>query len=109
MSNENRDPLIVISAGFCDLFNAESAIRALAQAGFADSDLELIGILTGRIANLIGFCQSIGIPFEHALYYQACFEDGGALLTVRTRQRSRKQAALALLREHGGIFPPSIN
>jgi hypothetical protein len=107
MRNENLDPHVVISAAFCDLFMAEGAIRALTQAGFEEGDVELVGILGGRVPDLTGFCQSIGLPLHHALYYEACFEDGGALLTVRTR--TRKHAALAVLTEHGGIFPPSIN
>jgi hypothetical protein len=40
------------------------------------------------------------------LYYQTCFEDGGALLLVHTRKLWQQQTATALLRRHGGIFPP---
>jgi hypothetical protein len=107
VSKENRNSQTVISAAFFDVFTAERAIRALTQAGFEDSELEFVGILAGRVPNLTGFCQSIGVPLQHALYYQDCFEDGGALLTIRTRQRTNEDTAVAVLKEHGGILPPT--
>lgn len=109
MENNKSDLHIVISAAFWDLFTAGDALRALTQAGFEDSDLALVGVLDGRLSSLTEFCHSMGVPFEHARYYQACFEDGGALLMVRTRQRIKKQTALAVLRRFGALFPPYIN
>ena len=109
MSKETNDRQAIVSAAFCDLFMAGNAVEALTQAGFAESDLELVGVLDGHLPSLKGFCCNLGVPAEHASYYQACFEDGGALLVVRTHQRTDSQAALALLRLCGGIFPPTIN
>ena len=108
MNKETSGPHVV-SAAFCDLFRAGDALRALAQAGFAEGDLELVGVLEGQVPNLSAFCWNMGMPIEHASYYQACFEDGGALLVIRTRQRNDSQFALSVLRQYGGIFPPTIN
>jgi hypothetical protein len=88
---------------------AGDAVDALTHAGFAECDLELVGVLHGHLPNLSVFCWSVGMPSEHASYYQACFEDGGAVLVVRTRQRTDSQLASAVLRKYGGIFPPTIN
>ena len=109
LSKESSDRQAIVSAVFCDLFMAGNAVEALTQAGFAESDLELVGVLDGQFPSLKRFCCNMGMPAEHASYYQACFEDGGALLVVRTHQRTDSQAALALLRLCGGIFPPTIN
>jgi hypothetical protein len=109
LSKESNDRQAIVSAAFCDLFMAGNAIEALTQAGFAENDLELVGVLDGQFPTLKGFCCHMGMPAEHASYYEGCFEDGGALLVVRTHQRTDSQAALALLRLCGGIFPPTIN
>ena len=108
MNKETGGPHVV-SAAFCDLFKAGDALEALARAGFAESDLELVGVLDGQVPSLSAFCWNMGIPIEHASYYQACFEDGGALLVIRTRKRNDSQFALSVLRQYGGIFPPTIN
>jgi hypothetical protein len=100
------DSTRVVSAGFCDIFAAGQVIQVLTQAGFDDTDIEMIGVLAGRLPNLTGLCVDLGVPIEHALYYQTCFEDGGALLLVHTRKLWQQQTATALLRRHGGIFPP---
>lgn len=108
MNKESSGPHIV-SAAFCDLFRAGDALQALARAGFAEGDLELVGVLDGHASNLSAFCWNMGMPIEHASYYQACFEDGGALLVIRTRQRNDSQFAVSLLRHYGGILPPTLN
>ncbi|HEX6805589.1 MAG TPA: hypothetical protein VF133_18055 [Terriglobales bacterium] len=108
MSNQNRDSETVISAAFGDLFTAGSAIEALTQAGFGENDVELVGVLHGQLPNLSRLCNHMGMPAEHASYYQACFEDGGVLLVVRAYQRSRSHTALAVLRQCGGVLPPTI-
>ena len=105
----NKESPHVVSAAFGDLFRASDALQALARAGFAEGELELVGFLDGHVPNLSAFCRNMGMPIEHASYYQACFEDGGALLVIHTRQRNDHQFALSVLRQYGGIFPPTIN
>jgi len=99
----------IVSAGFCDLFRAGDALQALARAGFSEGDLALVGVLDGQVPNLSAFCWNIGMPLEHASYYQECFEDGGVLLVIRVRQRNDSQFAVSVLRQYGGIFPPTVN
>jgi hypothetical protein len=98
----------VVTAGFYEPFTAVNAIRALSQVGFNDDDIGMVGIFSGPITNLATFCQAIGVPREHALYYQSSFEEGGVLLIVRAREVVMKQTALAVLNEKGGILPPTI-
>jgi hypothetical protein len=105
--NRSRD--ILITAGFYEAFTAVSAIRALNQVGFADDDIGMVGLFAGPASNLSGFCQSLGVPHEHASYYQSSFEEGGILLIVRARERSMKETALAILNEQGGLLPPTIH
>src|SRR5215831_6972295 len=98
---------IVVTAWFCEPFAAASAIRALTQVGFNDADIELVGVLAGSIPNLPWLC-SMGVPPEQALYYQTCFEDGGLMLFLPTAQHIKRQVALAVLEQQGGILPPSL-
>jgi hypothetical protein len=107
----NRQPgnsEVVVSAAFYDLFTAVSAIKALNEMGFEDRDLDLIAFLAGCQPELSCFFDEAGVPREQASYYQSCFEDGGALVIVRTCQSRRKNAARAVLRERGGDFAPAI-
>jgi len=99
---------MVISAVFCEPFTAADAIKALNQVGFEDSDIDLVGLLAGSLPNLTWLCREVGVPLEQALYYQTCFEDGGVLLIVRAQQLARKKTALTVLKQQGGIFPPTI-
>jgi hypothetical protein len=96
----------VVTAGFYEPFTAVNAIRALNQVGFEDDDIGMVGMFAGTVTNLTRFCQAIGVPREHARYYQTSFEDGGVLLIVRARELGMKKTALAVLNENGGIFPP---
>ena len=66
MNNESSNPHIV-SAAFGDLFRAGDALQALARAGFAEGDLELVGVLDGPVPNLSAFCWNLGLPIERAL------------------------------------------
>lgn len=104
--NSGRDMLI--TAGFYEPFTVASAIRALNQVGFQDDDIGMVGLFAGPASQLTGFCQAIGVPHEHASYYQSSFEEGGILLIVRARELSMKKTALAILNEQGGILPPTI-
>lgn len=99
----------VISAVFCELFTATSAVNALNQVGFEDSDVELVGILAGGLPDLTGFLYETGVPPEHTSYYAACLEDGGALVIVHARQLARKKKALAVLKQQGGTFAPTAD
>jgi len=96
----------VVTAGFYEPFTAVNAIRALNQVGFEDDDIGMVGVFAGPVTDLTRFCQAIGVPREHARYYQTSFEDGGVLLIVRARELGMKKTALAVLNENGGIFPP---
>jgi hypothetical protein len=102
---QNSETLIV--AGFHEVFTAANAIRALNQVGFEDDDIGMVGVLAGPFADLTCFCRDIGVPAEHALYYENSFEDGGVLLLVRARESFMKKTALAVLNAKGGILPPT--
>jgi hypothetical protein len=99
---------ILITAGFYEPFTAANAIQALNQVGFDDGDIGMVGVLDGPVTDLTRICEAIGVPRAHALYYQTSFEDGGVLLIVRARELSMRRTALAVLNEHGGILPPTI-
>jgi len=106
-----KDPIhnseILISAGFYEIFTAANAVRALNQVGFEDKDIGMVGVLNGPASELSGFCRDLGLPIEHALYYQTSLEDGGVLLLVRARESFMKKTALAVLNAKGGILPPT--
>jgi hypothetical protein len=106
-NKQTNSPEVVISAAFYDLFTAASAIKALTEMGFDDRDLDLVAFLAGFQSELSWFFDEAGVPREHASYYQSCFEDGGALVMVRTCQWRRKNAAVAVLKERGGDFAPT--
>ena len=108
MIQENSTSEVLVTAGFYEPFTAANAIQALSRLGFEDGDIGVVGMLTGSVTNLIGFCQAIGVPLAHALYYENSFEDGGLLLIVRARESSMRKSALAVLNEQGGFLPPSI-
>jgi hypothetical protein len=105
-STHNSETLI--TAGFYEIFTAANAVRALNQVGFEDEDIGMVGVLAGPAIELTGFCQDLGLPLEHALYYQTSFEDGGVLLLVRARESFMKKTALAVLNAKGGILPPTL-
>ena len=93
----------VVTAWFCEPFAAASAIRALTQVGFNDAEIELVGVLAGSIPDFPWLC-SMGLPPEHALYYQSCFEEGGVLLLVLTALRMKRQIAVAILEQQGESY-----
>ena len=103
----NIDSEAVISAVFCELFTATNAVRALNQVGFEDSDVEVVGILAGRVPDLTGFLYETGVPLEHTPFYRACLDEGGVLVIVRAPQLARKNKALAVLTQEGGTFAPA--
>lgn len=106
-NGHDNDSDVVISAAFCELFTATNAIKALNQVGFEDNDVELFGVLAGHMPDLTHFLRQKGVPLEHALYYQACFEEGGLLVMVHARRSARQKTAVAVLKQLGGIFAPA--
>lgn len=109
MKNQSRNLEMLITAGFYEPFTAANAIEALNQLGFEDADIGMVGLLDAPDTDLTWFWQAIGVPLEHALYYQSSFEDGGLLLIVRARESMMKKTVLAVLYEHGGMIPPTIH
>lgn len=103
-----EDANIVVTAAFGELFTAANAVQALNQVGFEDRDISMVGMLAGSHLNLMGFCEHIGVPVAHAMYYEDSLEDGGVLLIVRASKLSMKRTALAVLNQQGGLIPPSI-
>jgi hypothetical protein len=100
---------VLITAGFYEPFTAVNAIRALSQVGFEDEDIKMVGLFAGPASSLTTICQNIGVPLEHALYFETSLEEGGVLLIVRARELVMKETALTVLNEQGGIVPPTIH
>jgi hypothetical protein len=97
---------MLVSAIFWDAFCAGSAVTALLQIGFADTDVDAVGVLTGRAPDVSGFLTSMGVPRMDAAYCNDCFRDGAVLLLVRV-QPWEQRIALEVLCRHGGMLPPS--
>jgi hypoxanthine-guanine phosphoribosyltransferase len=98
---------VLVSAGFYEVFTAANAIRELKQVGFEDDDIHMVGVLAGPVTGLARLCRDIGLPAQHALYYETSFDDGGVLLVVRARESFMKKTAQAVLNAKGGILPPT--
>jgi hypothetical protein len=96
----------LVTAIFWEAFSAGSAVAALLGIGFADSDIDAIGVLTGRPPDLSDFLTSIGVPRSDASYYNDCFQDGAVLLLIRT-QPWAQQIAVEIVRKHGGLLAPN--
>ena len=94
-----------VTSIFFELSSAAGAVRALNTNGFHDQDIELIGVLSGRAPDLGAVLLQMGIPAHYRDYYNACFEHGAVLLSVRTLPSDRRKVALKLLRQYGGSFP----
>jgi hypothetical protein len=95
-----------VTAIFWEPFSAGNAITALLGIGFADTDIDAIGVLEGQAPDLRGFLASLGLPPADATYYNDCFQDGAVLLVIRA-QPPDHQIALEVMRRHGGMAPPS--
>jgi hypothetical protein len=104
--NENLSSQQLITAIFWEAFNAASAATALSLTGFADSDIDAVGVLAGAAPDLSGFFASVGIPELDAVYYNECFQDGAVLLLIRARPWEQP-IAIDVIRRHGGLLPPS--
>jgi hypothetical protein len=108
MLNEGGNSEVVIGAVFYELFTAAKAVKALNQVGFEDSDVELVGVLAG-MPDLSWLSRDMGMPLEHAQYYESCCEDGAVLVMVRARRLTSTMTALAVLRQQGGVLAPTMN
>ena len=93
----------LISAVFWEPFSVASAIEALLQSGFCDSDIFAVGILAGRAPDLHEFLASAGLSSPEAAYYNDCFQDGAVLLMVYLRLPANEQLALDVIRRCGGL------
>lgn len=83
-----------------------SAIEALLNSGFADADIEAIGVLSGSAFDVTGFLDNVEVPRVDATYYNDCLQDGAVLLMIRTDHRERHTAVEVIWR-HGGMLVPS--
>ena len=108
VKDQIRDQEILITAGFYEPFTAVDTIQTLSRLGFEDGDIGVVGVIQGATNELVCFCRSLGIPLDHALYYQTSLEEGGVLLVVRTRELVMKKTALAVLNRQGGLLPPAV-
>ncbi|MGA8149992.1 MAG: hypothetical protein WB952_03520 [Terriglobales bacterium] len=101
---EETSPALVTGV-FCEIFSAADAVRALNDSGFEDRDIDLIGVLSGRAPDLSWFLVDMGVPADHADYYNSRFEDGAILVLVRTAPSHKKQVAQRVLKRYGGTLP----
>jgi hypothetical protein len=106
---QNGKSATVVSAIFSDLLSVGSALKRLGCVGFDRTDVEVIAVLSGRLPDLSYLFRTMGMSRDHISYCLDCFEDGGALLVVRTRDVIHRQVVLGIVRQHGGIVPPTIN
>src|SRR5438045_498447 len=74
----------LVTGVFCEPFSAADAIRRLTESGFADHEIDLLGVLSGRPPNLIWFLRNLGLPHHHAEYCNACLSEGAVLVMVQT-------------------------
>ncbi len=105
MSNTITSP---VTGVFCEPFSAAEAIRTLIESGFADHEIDLLGVLSGRPPNLIWFLRNLGLPHEQAEYCNACLSEGAVLVMVQTPPSCpsrRRKIALEVLKQHGGVLP----
>ena len=95
----------LVAGVFCEAFGAADAVRALNDHGFEDEDIDLIGILSGRAPDMSWFLRDMGVPADHASYYNAHLEEGAIVVMVRTAESRHREVALRLMKKHGGTFP----
>lgn len=92
---------------FWEAFDAASAISALVRSGFAEDDIHALGVLTGGAPIFGDVLLAMGIPRGDANFYGNCLGDGAVLLIVHTEPVYKKKTAIAVLEQHGGVFPPA--
>ena len=96
----------IVTGIFWDALSAGSAVATLLRWGFADTDIEAVGLLEGRAPDLAGLLDTIGISSVDIAYYSSCFQDGAVLLIIHARPFSDR-IALEIIRRHGAVLPPS--
>ena len=106
MRNPKISSHLLITAVFWEVFSAGSAVTALLRIGFADADIDAVGVLSGPTPDLSGFFASLGVPRVEAAYYNDCFQDGAVLVLIRALPREQ-QIATEVVRLHGGLLSPS--
>jgi hypothetical protein len=105
----NSSPELVIGI-FCEPFNAASAIAELLQSGFADDDIDALGVLEGNAPFTSEFWLEIGLPREVAAFCSDCFDDGAVLVMIRVDQpRKREKVAIELVKHYGGLCSVANN
>jgi len=104
--NPNINSYLLITAVFWEVFSAGSAVTALLHIGFADTDIDAVGVLSGPAPDLSGFFASVGVPRVEAAYYNDCFQDGAVLVLIRA-QPWEQPIATEVVRLHGGLLSPS--
>jgi len=102
--DEETSSNLLITAVFWDVFNANSAVTDLLRAGFADADIEAVGVLLGAAPDVTGLLSNIGVPRVDARNYNDYFQDGAVLVAIRTNDW-RQYRAIQVLRRHGALMP----
>lgn len=106
MRNAKISSHLLITAVLWEVFSAGSAARALLRIGFADADIDAVGVLSGPAPDLSGFFASVGMTRVEAAYYSDCFQDGAVLVLIRA-QPWEQQIATEVVRRYGGLLSPS--
>lgn len=98
----------LITGLFCEMFSAAGAVKELTDRGFADTEIDLIGVLNGSVTDLSRLLRRAGVPAEEVELYSDCFEHGAVLVMVRTLPAQEWRIARHVLKRHGGIFAREI-
>ena len=97
----------MITGIFWEALSAGGAMTELLRAGFHDTDVYAVGVLTGSASGLSEFLANLGIPTSDAVYFDDCFRDGAVLLIIRIHTPRDERRALNAILRHGGVLPPS--
>jgi hypothetical protein len=99
---------MLVTGIFWEAFNAVSAVTALLSIGFADTDVDAVGVLAGKPPDLRGFLASEGVPQADASRYNDCFQEGAFLLLVRAHPGAQR-AAINIIQTHGGVHASELS
>ncbi|HEY1270897.1 MAG TPA: hypothetical protein VGF08_02895 [Terriglobales bacterium] len=99
---------MLVTGIFWEAFNAVSAVTALLSIGFADADVDAVGVLAGQPPDLSGFLASAGVSQTDASRYNDCFQEGAFLLLVRT-QPDEQTTAINIIQTHGGVLASELS
>jgi hypothetical protein len=80
----------LVTGIFWDAFSAGGIISELLRSGFADHDVNAIGVLEGHAPAVSEFLLAIGLRSDVAAFYSDCFDDGAVLLLIRVNPPRRK-------------------